>query len=83
VAERTAGGGPAALTAVGARPQPLPAGPGDPAPAPGWAAPELAQPILVPRDLGNDGFVFGTLMAGGVVLLALSLLWRAKGLIPS
>ncbi|MGH9008810.1 MAG: hypothetical protein ACRDYF_03075, partial [Acidimicrobiia bacterium] len=43
----------------------------------------LAQPILVPKDLGSDGFIFGTVMAAGVVILALAVLWRAKGLISS
>ena len=40
-----------------------------------------SQPILSPRRIGADGFVFGSLIVAGLLMMILSSLWRAKGVL--
>ena len=62
--------------------------------APAVSAPELssapsapaalatgATPIVAPRPIGADGFVFGSIIVAGLLMMILSSLWRAKGVL--
>lgn len=40
-----------------------------------------SQPSLSPRRVGADGFVFGSLIVAGLLMMILSSLWRAKGVL--
>lgn len=55
-----------------------------PSAAPAPSAPSLSGPselAFQPRHLDADGFFYGTLLIGGLVMLALSSLWRGKGML--
>jgi hypothetical protein len=50
-------------------------------PAAGLPLAASSQPILAPRRIGSDGFVFGSVIIAGLLMMVLSSLWRAKGVL--
>src|SRR5581483_9897230 len=43
--------------------------------------PGLAQPVVYPRKLGADGLLYWVIIGAGMLLLTVSSLWRAKGVL--
>jgi hypothetical protein len=37
--------------------------------------------MFQPRHIGADGFVFGSVIVAGLLMMILSSLWRAKGVL--